>query len=236
MKRRSRVRLFAAILLWIAATRAQTATVAREQPCKPVNLGLYKIELTKDQKSGRYERDLAAVASRAMSYLARPRKDRGKPAVVFDIDETALSNWPVIKRDDFGVILNGPCDLAGGPCGWNAWIAMARDKPIVSTLNLYRQARRQKMAVFFITGRHEVLRKATERNLRDAGYDGWTDLLMVPDGFEPTSIVEFKAPARKRIVEQGYSIVLNMGDQESDLKGGWAEKTFKLPDPFYYIP
>jgi hypothetical protein len=27
--------------------------------------------------------------------------------------------------------------------------------------------------------------------------------------------------------------VANLGDQVSDLSGGFAEKTFKLPDPFY---
>jgi hypothetical protein len=30
--------------------------------------------------------------------------------------------------------------------------------------------------------------------------------------------------------------VLNMGDQLSDLEGGYAERTFKLPNPFYWIP
>jgi len=30
--------------------------------------------------------------------------------------------------------------------------------------------------------------------------------------------------------------ILNMGDQESDPAGGYADVTFKLPNPFYYIP
>jgi predicted secreted acid phosphatase len=46
----------------------------------------------------------------------------------------------------------------------------------------------------------------------------------------------FKATKRSEIVEQGYTIVLNMGDQLSDLEGGYAERTFKLPNPFYWIP
>jgi len=29
----------------------------------------------------------------------------------------------------------------------------------------------------------------------------------------------------------GHSIIANMGDQMSDLDGGFAEKTFKLPTP-----
>jgi len=34
-------------------------------------------------------------------------------------------------------------------------------------------------------------------------------------------------------VDQGYAIVVNIGDQMSDLDGGFAERTFKLPNPFY---
>jgi hypothetical protein len=34
---------------------------------------------------------------------------------------------------------------------------------------------------------------------------------------------------------EAITIVLNMGDQESDLMGGYAQRTFKLPNPFYYI-
>jgi hypothetical protein len=30
--------------------------------------------------------------------------------------------------------------------------------------------------------------------------------------------------------------VLNIGDQASDLRGGHAEKTILLPNPFYSIP
>jgi predicted secreted acid phosphatase len=59
---------------------------------------------------------------------------------------------------------------------------------------------------------------------------------MTPDGATFASAADFKAPTRREIVEQGYTIVLNMGDQLSDLEGGYAERTFKLPNPFYWIP
>lgn len=36
--------------------------------------------------------------------------------------------------------------------------------------------------------------------------------------------------------QSGYRIVVNVGDQRSDLTGGYALKTFKLPNPSYYIP
>jgi hypothetical protein len=36
--------------------------------------------------------------------------------------------------------------------------------------------------------------------------------------------------------EQGYTILLSLEDQQSDLDGGHAERTFKLPDPAYFLP
>jgi putative acid phosphatase of HAD superfamily subfamily IIIB len=38
------------------------------------------------------------------------------------------------------------------------------------------------------------------------------------------------------LTEQGCTIVLTMGDRQSDLSGGFAEKTFKLPNPVYFLP
>jgi len=34
----------------------------------------------------------------------------------------------------------------------------------------------------------------------------------------------------------GFNIVANFGDQYSDLTGGFADKTFKVPNPMYYLP
>src|SRR4029079_18129927 len=91
------------------------------------------------------------------------------------------------------------------------------------------------VAVFFLTGRPERLRAATERNLRAAGYE-WTGVLLRADDLFTKSAAEFKAPERRKLVEQGYTIIVNIGDQMSDLDGGYAERTYKLPNPFYFVP
>jgi acid phosphatase len=91
------------------------------------------------------------------------------------------------------------------------------------------------VAVFFISGRPPYLREATERNLREQGYD-WDRLILLPEGAHFTSAVDFKAPERRKLAEQGYAILLSIGDQESDLIGGYAERTFKLPNPVYFLP
>jgi hypothetical protein len=89
--------------------------------------------------------------------------------------------------------------------------------------------------VFFISGRPPNLRDATERNLREQGYDP-TGVILLPEDAKFASAVDFKAPERRRLTLAGYTILLSMGDQESDLRGGYAERTFKLPNPVYYLP
>ena len=59
------------------------------------------------------------------------------------------------------------------------------------------------------------------------------DYLLKPIDNDQQNDQAFKANARKHIALQGFDIILNVGDQESDLKGGYAEVKVKLPNPFY---
>jgi len=92
------------------------------------------------------------------------------------------------------------------------------------------------VTVFFITGRPEDQRRATEQNLAAVGYVGFEKLYAVPNGAKFSSVTDFKAPIRAEIEQAGFTIIANMGDQPSDLFGGHAEKMFLLPNPFYRVP
>jgi predicted secreted acid phosphatase len=48
--------------------------------------------------------------------------------------------------------------------------------------------------------------------------------------------IQYKSGTRAYIQSLGYEIVANFGDQFSDLKGGFADKTFKMPNPNYFLP
>jgi predicted secreted acid phosphatase len=48
--------------------------------------------------------------------------------------------------------------------------------------------------------------------------------------------IRYKSGTRAYIESQGYDVVANFGDQFSDLEGGFADKTFKMPNPNYYLP
>ena len=47
--------------------------------------------------SGQYETEFASVVERARQYLEKRAKAVTKPAIVLDIDETSLSNWPAYR-------------------------------------------------------------------------------------------------------------------------------------------
>jgi hypothetical protein len=186
-------------------------------------------------RSGRYDEDFAKVVAQARVWLEERAKTAAKPAIVLDIDETSLSNWPAYRINGWGRVVNGGCDLDQGPCGLRAWQALGQSKALAPTLALASRARKLGVAVFFISGRPPTLQQATERNLREQGYQ-WTGVILLPEGAHFASAVDFKAPERRKITEQGYTIILALGDQESDLGGGYAERTFKLPNPVYYLP
>jgi predicted secreted acid phosphatase len=202
----------------------------------PENLADVKAKLYAYKSSGRYEADLAAVISEANSYLEERLSAGGKLAIVLDIDETALSNWPSLKANDLGFVLYGECDLEKGPCGLLSFIKLAQSEPIKPTLELYKRAREKGAAVFFITGRPEPLREATEKNLRAAGYTEWERLFLKPVDLKVATAADFKGPIRCKLVADGYTIVATIGDQPSDLAGGCTEQTFLLPNPFYRVP
>jgi len=232
---------FPALLLWVTMAMPGVAWASEDaifntSPSQPQNVGDAILAAAAYHDSGEYERDIALVAKKAADWIAERALSASRPAIVFDIDETALANWEVIKRDNFGRPIQGPCDLAlDGPCGWAAWDNLAKDSPIGPTVAIFKQALAAKADVFFITGRPENQRQATEENLKSAGYVGYTKLYMVPDNARYSSAVDFKAPIRAQIEGEGFKIIANIGDQPSDLLGGYAERMFLLPNPFYRV-
>lgn len=194
---------------------------------EPTNLNTAKYEIYHYVSSGNYGKDLGDAAQRAIKYLAkrlnRPAKPGEKRAIVLDIDETSLSNLPHMMAQDFGYI----------PAVWSRWVATGQAKAIVPVQVGYDMAVHANVAVFFITARKESDRPGTERNLREVGYETWTKIYFMPDELQPVRL--YKTGIRRQLMAEGYTIIANIGDQESDLAGGYAERTFKLPNPFYIV-
>jgi predicted secreted acid phosphatase len=235
--RRRTLILNSLLAISVAACTTPAAQYSGGRPAQPANVGDTKLTATAYQESGAYDRDLSIVTSKASAWIAKRIPHVRRPAVVFDIDDTALSNWEVIKANDFGRVFKGPCrSLPDGPCGWVAWDLRGKSPAIPQTLAIFRQARSLGADVFFISGRDESPRAATERNLRAAGYGEYRGLMLTPRGAHYASAADFKAPQRAAIEQAGYTIVANIGDQPSDLAGEHAERVFLMPNPFYRIP
>ena len=204
---------------------------------QPLNLGQLRQQLL-SYKCLHYGAEVAGVLKEARSYIEERASQVTKPALVLDIDETSLSNWLEIQHNDYGNIVDGPCDLnSKWACGSRAWDLSQRAEAIEPTLEVFNAAKAKNVAIFFITGRRDdpEERAATEATLRAVGYEGWAGLILRP----PSSsgpVGGYKTTAREAIEATGYKIIANVGDQHSDLDGGYAERTFKVPNPFYFLP
>jgi predicted secreted acid phosphatase len=217
-------------LIWLTCCSLLTLNLAYAK--EPQNLDHLKSKLIKYHDSGEYQKDQAKTIAMAMEYLKlrienNKKAQTKKPlALVLDIDETSLSNYRDMITMSFG--------------GTEEQIEQAEgkgtDAVIPATLELYRYAKANKVSVFFITGRTENYRDSTSKNLSAVGYADWSHLYLKPLDYKLPTAATYKTATRYEIEKQGYDIVLNIGDQASDLIGKHADKTFKLTNPYYIVP
>ncbi|GHH23852.1 hypothetical protein Srubr_60190 [Streptomyces rubradiris] len=152
-----------------------------------------------------WQKDCQAVMDQALPYLKQriaAARPGEKQAIVLDIDNTALET-------DFGFSYPQPAN-----------------RPV---LDAARYAQEHGVSLFFVTARPGVLYWPTEYNLEHDGYEvsglhvrGLTDLFK--------DVAAYKTAQRVGIENDGYTIIANIGNNATDLSGGHAEKTFKLPD------
>ncbi len=178
--------------------------------------------------AGCYAKDLDLQAERAIAFLrarAAYREPAEKLALILDIDETTLSNWAQMSAANFEY----------NSKDFNAWVASAQAPEIPGTLRIFKVAEKLGVSVIFITGRPETQRASTETNLRLRGFGKWEKLIMRAPDQQKLTAEQYKSDARG-VVAQKFRIVLNVGDQWSDLRGpNPAEFSVKYPDPFYFI-
>lgn len=228
MRARTSVNQWGAVMavgwLWLGTGCAQLPSTR-----EPMNLTLAKTAVSTYVDSGAYAEDVAMRAREVESWLiARvARASAGERlGIVFDIDETVLSNERHMRSRDYGY----------WPADWSAWVASAQAPALTPVRDAYRRALALGVAVYFITGRPEADRAGTVANLRREGMGEFGDLIMSQPSAEKRTSAEKKTAARAAIEQKGVRLIANVGDQESDLVGGYAERTFKLPGPFYQVP
>ena len=219
MRPRHLLTIAALLLAGLVPAGAGAAPAAEPQaPASPSEIVAYR-------DSGEWAADTADAIGRARAQIERHtrRSSSGRPALVLDVDDTSLSSYDCLAAKGFDRAASGAC------------VSRARMPAITETLALYRFARERGVTVFFLTGRRQRQRAATTANLRRTGYTAGWRLAMRPNRERPGTHSGFKARRRRAIEHQGFRILANVGDQRSDLRGGHAMATFKLPNPMYLI-
>lgn len=195
----------------------------------------------------------AAEASLMRRQLLEPPTPDKSQVVMFDIDETVLSNMQQILNPE--------------EWPWDKWVQAAQAPPLQPVQQFYEALCAAGLSVAFVTGRREAARERTMHNLEAAGYGtvcagqvgsghditdssstGTTSgsssstkccyaaLYMRPENDTRLASV-YKPWARRQLLDSyNLQLVALVGDQFSDLNGDVsAPYAFKMPNPFYYI-
>ena len=196
--------------------------------------------VTVPSPSSNYAKQMQQIVASAESYLGRAihqHHGTGKPAVVFDIDDTLLNTFDYTLAEQFGFTSAS-----------NAiWVNAGAFPAVFYMPGLVSYAASHGYAVFFITGRPQSQTDATVNNLVSAGYaKPEAGHLFLKPATPPSYLhcanapscttIEYKSGTRAHIASEGYSILADFGDQYSDLLGGNAGHQVKIPNPMYYIP
>ncbi|GAA2228464.1 HAD family acid phosphatase [Kitasatospora cystarginea] len=185
-----------------------------------------------------YAIQVRGIENKAQKYLeSKAKHERGvKKAIVLDVDDTSLSTYNYELETTF---VYNPAS--------NAQYIATKTMPAVFGMNtLATWAEQHGYTVFYVTGRPETQRAATAANLAAVGFPKADEAhlflknTVTPPSYLPCgktcTVIQYKSGTRAHIESLGYRIVANFGDQYSDLSGGYAEKTYKIPNPMYYLP
>ncbi|MGW7209480.1 HAD family acid phosphatase [Streptomyces sp. NPDC054837] len=160
---------------------------------------------TEDVDYTTWQQDCRTVMGQALPYLKQriaAAKPGEKQAIVLDIDNTTLET-------DFGFSYPQPAN-----------------EPV---LDVAEYAQDHGVSLFFVTARPGIIYSFTDYNLDHVGYDvSGLYVRSFIDLFK--DVAAYKTAQRVAIENKGYTIIANIGNSVTDLSGGHAEKTYKLPD------
>ncbi|KAK6943293.1 Acid phosphatase, class B-like [Dillenia turbinata] len=181
---------------------------------------------------GQYNQDLNFLMDQIFVYIdGLTLSYDGLDAWILDVDDTCISNLFYYRGRRFG------CDPFD-PVGFKSWAMKGNCPAIPAVLRLFNKLLAGGFKVFLVTGRDAVtLGQVTINNLEQQGFVGYERLIMRTASYKGLSAVVYKSEIRKRLVGQGYRIWGNVGDQWSDLQGDFiGNRTFKIPNPMYFVP
>lgn len=101
-----------------------------------------------------------------------------------------------------------------------------KGKPVAVTLRLVKYAKSKGVFILFNTGRNVSKREKTIKELKTAGFP--VDGLCAHYKGEP--LRTSKQRCRQSFVNNGFTIIANIGNRKTDFIGGNYERAFRLPN------
>lgn len=191
---------------------------------RPINLTEAKNSVQAYYDSGKFDWEFEQVIERAKKHFSRV-PNVFKPTVIFDVDDTILSDYCKMKDIEFGYI----------PKLSHEWVLQADTCVIKYSKKLYDFLRAKGYTIIFLTGRKHDEDVATIKNLTAVGITGFERLIVRSQEEEKLLASEYKLERRKQLTEQGYTIVGSVGDQWSDMSGGYTGYAVKVPNYTYIL-
>ena len=194
--------------------------------------------------TGAYVDEMQALEADADGYLDKTAKHfgghghnapSGTPAILLDIDDTTLNTYSYEIYSNF--VFN--------PTTNAAFVNASVFPPVPGMPDLEhtrsRTATRSSSSPAAPVAHDRHGHESDERGLSDTD----SSHLFLKDLTAPwlascatstCATTQYKSLTRQHIESLGYDIVANFGDQFSDLNGGFADATFKVPNPMYFLP
>ena len=196
---------------------------------------------------------VADMGGRWLAARAHAQYKSGKKAIILDVDDSTLATYNYEISSNWAYVPATNADFVTGE----------KFPAVPGMVDMVNQAAAEGYKIIWLTGRPASQEAATLGNLEKVGYPAPSAL---PDATEgggsdgiftkpaiadyppyltwcnaptPTTTCntdEYKSSTRGYIESLGYEIVANFGDQYSDFSGGFEDRTFKMPNPSYFLP
>jgi hypothetical protein len=220
--------------------------------------GTWQSPLNLDSNYAHEAEGVAADGEHWLDARAHSQRPSGLKAIVLDVDDTTLTTWnyEIYSNWDFNPSTNGDFvtnQRFPATPGMVDLVQQAKDEGYAIIFITGRPATQEAATLGNLTSDGIGV---------DAGYPAPTTLNDGEDGLftkpaiadypqylkdacaaelaqtpqKSCTTIHYKSATRAHIESLGYEIVANFGDQFSDLEGGFADKTFKLPNPNYFLP
>ncbi|MCH1920001.1 5'-nucleotidase, lipoprotein e(P4) family [Shewanella sp. A3A] len=176
-----------------------------------------------------------------MAFDLAKSQHQGKLAVMVDLDETMVDNspyaaWQILHHQGFT------------DQGWDEWVNSVQTPALPGAVELANYVTEQGGTMFYVSNRSERTFAATKENLQKLGFPNVTDFTL-----RLKKDTSNKAPRLQSIKDDGYNVVVFMGDNLNDFpelntyhqlnqdrnavadanKDAFGHKFIMLPNPSY---